>query len=186
MKNGMKLEMDTKIIGTEKTVQDFWRWGFSNILTNNLRGILAEFIVGTALDNQADTRIEWDSYDLIYKGEKIEVKSAAYIQAWHNGNLSKISFSIGPKKEYNYETNKYSLEAKRHADVYVFCLLKEVNVDIVDPLDTKQWDFYIILTTELNQQFPLQKSISLSSIERMAQKCNYEELRKSIDHKLKK
>lgn len=180
----MKLEMDTKIIGTDKTVQDFWRWGFSNILTNNLRGILAEFIVGTALDNQAETRIEWDSFDLKYKGKKIEVKSAAYIQAWHNGELSKISFSIGPKKEYNYETNKYSLLAKRHADIYVFCLLKEVNVDKVDPLDTKQWDFYIILTTKLNQQFPLQKTISLSSIKSMTQKCSYEELRKFIDVQL--
>ena len=46
-----RLDPDTPIPGVAggRTVGDFWAWAFSNILTNNLRGIFAEYLVGTAL-----------------------------------------------------------------------------------------------------------------------------------------
>ena len=42
---------------------DFWRWSASNVLGNALRGQLAEFIVGYALDCLSTVRQEWDAYD---------------------------------------------------------------------------------------------------------------------------
>jgi hypothetical protein len=27
-------------------------------------------------------RVEWDPFDLLYEGAKIEIKSAAYVQRW--------------------------------------------------------------------------------------------------------
>ena len=139
--------------------------GFSNILTNNLRGIFAEFLVGTALCSLSQSHVEWDAFDLVYNEIKIEVKSATYIQSWHSDPFSNNSFGIGLKKVYDYETNKYNPGAKRHADIYVFCLLKEKDVDLIDPLDMKQWEFYVVLTKELDQHFPYQVGIFLYSLE---------------------
>ena len=32
------------------TLSDFWKWSSSDLLNNAMRGVLAEFIVGTALE----------------------------------------------------------------------------------------------------------------------------------------
>lgn len=38
------------------TAVDFWRWGFSNIRENVIRGILAEYIVARALEVEVKAR----------------------------------------------------------------------------------------------------------------------------------
>ncbi|MGD6790352.1 hypothetical protein ACQCT3_10825 [Sutcliffiella horikoshii] len=43
-------------------------------------------------------RVEWDLFDLVYEELKIEVKSSAFIQAWHKNRYSTISFTIGAKR----------------------------------------------------------------------------------------
>lgn len=48
---------DEQIIGTDKTLLDFWRWGFSDVLNNTTRGIFAEYLVATALGIEAQPRI---------------------------------------------------------------------------------------------------------------------------------
>jgi hypothetical protein len=43
----------------------FWRWAYSDLVSNATRGVLAEYIVGLALrcvDGCA--RVEWDMFDL--------------------------------------------------------------------------------------------------------------------------
>ena len=64
---------------------DFWRWNASDLVSNTLRGRLAEFIVGSAVGMDFSApRQEWDNYDLdTPSGIKIEVKSSAYIQSWN-------------------------------------------------------------------------------------------------------
>ncbi|MBG9451753.1 hypothetical protein ABE67_18910 [Cytobacillus firmus] len=175
------LSDETKICGTDKTLIDFWNWGFSDLLSNSLRGVFAEFLVGSALDCLNQKRIEWDAYDLIYRGKKIEVKSAAYVQSWHTDTFSKISFNIGAKREYSYTTRKYSTEIRRHADVYIFCLLKEQDIDTLDPLNVSHWEFYIVLTKILDERFPSQKTISLSSLSKIAKPVRYGEIKPKIE-----
>ncbi|WP_228459572.1 hypothetical protein [Priestia megaterium] len=85
-----KLSPDTEILGTPYFISDFWSWGFSDVLMNSLRGIFSEFLVGSALEVIQKPRNEWDTHDLVYKNKKIEVKSAAYIQSWHRGNIRKL------------------------------------------------------------------------------------------------
>lgn len=77
----------------------FWRWSTSDIVSNATRGVLAEFIVVKAMGNiSSSVRNEWDAYDLeTDDGIKIEVKSAAYIQSWHQDKLSTISFLVQKK-----------------------------------------------------------------------------------------
>lgn len=186
MSKDWHLDPSAPITGTDQMILDFWQWGFSNILMNNLRGVFAEFLVGTALGCLQQSRVEWDTFDLVYNGMKIEVKSSAYIQAWHKDKYSNISFNIGAKREYDYTTNRYGEEVKRHADMYVFCLLEEKNLERIDPLQTTQWKFYVVLTKELDLHFPYQKTISLSSVARITNPCTYEELKATVDGLLQK
>lgn len=163
-------------------VVDFWRWANSDLLSNTLRGILAEFIVAKAL-NIADTpRTEWDSVDLrTPSGLKIEVKSAAYLQSWQQSNLSKIIFDIAPKKSWHSETNTYDDSICRSADIYVFCLLHHKDKNTVNPLDLQQWTFYILPTATLDQYSPTQKKISLQPLEKLqAKKCHFTEIAQTI------
>ena len=145
-------------------VLSFWRWSTSELLGNALRGILAEFIVASAIDALDSPREEWDAYDLISKdGLKIEVKSSAYLQSWEQNKLSNISFGIQPTVLWDAD-NKRSKEARRQADVYVFCVLAHKDQVTVNPLNLSQWEFYVLDTKVLNDNIPLQKTITLSSL----------------------
>jgi hypothetical protein len=68
-------------VALEHNVADFWRWAYSNLAANNLRGHLAEFLVGSDLGVTDRPRVEWADHDLRTKsGFKVEVKSAAYLR----------------------------------------------------------------------------------------------------------
>ena len=110
------------------SVLDFWRWSTSDILSNTIRGGLAEYIVATALNlDMIVLRDEWSAYDLkTTEGIKVEVKCSAYIQSWYQTRLSTISFSTKPALYWDSNTNKFESIKKRHADVYVFCLEQTV------------------------------------------------------------
>ena len=163
-------------------VLDFWRWSVSDLLSNATRGRFAEFIVGTAIGiNPENLRDEWDAYDLIMDDEiKIEVKSAAYIQSWNQKRFSTISFSIKPSRYWDAETNIYCEESKRHADVYVFCLLKHKDKNTIDPLKMEQWDFYVLPTYRLDNYKRSQSSITISSLEKLTKPRKYSELKNGI------
>jgi hypothetical protein len=74
---------------------DFWQWSSSDLVSNALRGRVAEFLVAQALGVSDGIRNEWDSYDLRSpSGLRIEVKSAAYLQTWaHELSLRSASTS---------------------------------------------------------------------------------------------
>jgi hypothetical protein len=166
---------------------DFWRWSVSDILSNATRGRFAEFIVATATNiDKTEIRDEWSAYDLeTPDGLKVEVKSAAYLQSWFQNKLSKISFSTKPALYWDSITNKQSIEKKRHADVYVFCLLKHQDKQTVDPLNMNQWEFYVLATKELNDYTRSQHSITLNSLRKLTDSVSYEKLDEAIKTKHK-
>ncbi len=167
----------------KRTLRDFWRWSASDLVGNALRGILAEYIVATALDLPQAGRVEWEAFDLVTPGGlTLEVKSAAYVQAWVQKALSKIKFGIAPTRAFEAVTNDRTGPLKRQADVYVFCLLHHQDRATVDPLDMAHWTFYVLPTAASEQQCPTQKSIVLASLLRMKPcHCAYEELAKAIE-----
>jgi len=147
------------------TVHDFWAWSSSNLLSNAKRGVFAEFIVAADFDVATDVRVEWDAYDLTTKsGIKVEVKSAAYLQSWHQDAVSSIGFSVAKSQAWDPSTNKFSPEKRRQADVYVFCLLKHQDMSTVNPLDMSQWEFYIVPTATLNERCGDLKRLSLKRL----------------------
>lgn len=147
---------------------DFWRWAYSDLLGNTERGAVAEYLVASALGVSREDRISWNSYDLLSKeGIRVEVKASAYIQTWGQERLSEIRFGIQPTFAWNAETNVYDTEMRRQSDVYVFCVLKHTEQETIDPLDARQWDFYPLRTSVLNEKVGNQKGISLSKIRKL-------------------
>ena len=149
------------------SISDFWRWAFGNLLDNTKRGALAEYIIQRALElDTSGTQADWGSYDILYNGVPIEVKSAAYIQAWNldNSKLSNISFSIRPASFYDEATNTYSSSKSRNNKLYIFAVYEELDKLLVDVSDLSKWCFYVVQTKELDSNFPDQKTISLKSL----------------------
>lgn len=90
-------------------VLSFWQWSTSELLGNALRGVLAEFIVASAIEVLDKPREEWDAYDLVTNsGKKIEIKSSSYLQSWGQSKLSKIIFGIQPTTVWENDNKRSS------------------------------------------------------------------------------
>jgi hypothetical protein len=152
-------------------VVDFWRWQGADLLSNALRGTLAEFIVAQALQIKSLGRVEWDLYDLVYQGKKIEVKSTAYIQSWKQTKLSTPRFDI----------HKSAQLSKRASDIYVFCLFGAKVKENADPLNLKLWDFWVLSTANINRTFGEQKTVALEMIKPIASQTKYGGLKSAVD-----
>jgi len=167
------------------TVGAFWQWAYSDILSNRNRSIFAEYIVGVALGVVDRPRIEWDAADLDYRGHKIEVKSSADCQSWHQEKPSTIRFGIGKSVEWNPVTGKYVGEPTRCAHVYVFCHYPEQDTLKANVLDVPAWDFYVLSTEALNRDFAQAKSLSLAAVRRVGMRCKFDGLKEAVDRVLK-
>jgi len=163
----------------------FWQWSVSDILSNATRGRLAEFIVATAVNIDIKVvRNEWSKYDLETPDKiKLEIKSAAYLQSWYQSEKSKISFSIKSSRGWERETNRQSDKSERHADVYVFCLLKHEDKETVNPLDLSQWEFYVLSVKQVNNYERSQHSITLKSLRKLTGAVDYNKLSDEIKTK---
>ena len=163
----------------------FWQWSASDLVSNAMRGILAEYLVARALGlARGEVRDEWKAFDLqTDKGLKIEVKSAAYVQRWFQKRYSAITFSTRPTLEWNEDSNLQSKERRRQADVYVFALLMHKDKPSINPMDVNQWEFYVVPTKKLDGYKRSQHSITLKSLrEKLGIKAvRYEDLKTVIE-----
>ena len=151
-------------------------------MSNSLRGVLAEFIVASALGCTSTKRTEWDAYDILADGNlKIEVKTSAYLQSWSQSKLSNIRFDISRKKAWYAKTNSSSKTALRSSDVYVFCVFASTDKNLANPLDLEQWFFIVCSTQMLDKKLPNQKTIGLSSLDSLGLKrISYSALKSAI------
>ena len=188
-------------------VADYWQWAYSDMLRNTQRGVFAEFVVIAALDmggihTNENIRSNFEPYDLVgpnisnsctpHRLEnsnfenypcRIEVKSAAYVQAWepHPGTVPRISFSIAPAKIPD-ETGDYrpDAERQRNSDLYVFAIYtadkKEQNI-----FDMSLWRFYVVKTSVLNEKCGEQKTLTLTKLKTLGSaEVSFDELCKEI------
>lgn len=169
-----KLTGNENFINTENkfSVLDFWRYGFSNLNSNVLRGALTEFIVESALKDQKDIDIRnpWGDYDVEYKGKKIEVKSCSYLQDWNQEKLTNIQWS-GLKAKSLYWSSAVSKfqsseEKDYKSDIYVLGLLNHKETDTLDILNLNQWVFYVLSKDELKRISNNKGAVSLVKLEK--------------------
>lgn len=170
-------------VGNSLRLLDYWRWSGSVLLDNTARGILAEFLIATALGLHKKPRREWAGFDFrMESGTTIEVKSSAYVHSWsrEHSKPSVINFGIAPRRSFwDAETGEYKEGFKRWADIYVFCVF--TGKKPLHPLDTSKWDFYVLPTKTLDQKCPEQKTIRLSSLKKLSpRECCYADLKGAI------
>lgn len=152
----------------QQKILDFWAWNSSDLLNNTLRGALAEYIVALALNiDLSSPRQDWTEYDLVTKDRtRIEVKCSAYLQSWKQHKLSSIRFTCAPSQAFVNQA--YDGDYARHSDIYVFCLFSSRDPQTANPLNLDQWLFYILPTKKLNECLGNQKTLSLSSLIKLA------------------
>ena len=169
-------------IPINRLLLDFWSWQSSELLSNTLRGALAEYIVATALDiDSGASRVNWYEYDLLYGNTRIEVKSSAYLQSWEREGFSRISFTIYPARPVTASLWDDD-DISRHSDVYVFCLFKSKDRETANPMMLEQWDFFVVKTSDIDKKLGNQRTISVSTIKSLPHiQCTYDGLRQSID-----
>jgi len=149
-------------------VLDFWRWSGSDLLSNAQRGVLAEYLVGLALSCITGVRTEWDPWDLVVGGVKVEVKSSAFVQSWDQRKPSKARFDIKRTRIYDPKAASWVGEPRRHADIYVFALLSHRLKETIDPLDVSQWEFFVVPTAALDRDLGNAKTVGLAVLKRLA------------------
>ncbi len=173
-----------EIIAPDKNrkLLDFWSWAYSDLVSNTDRGSIAEYLVAIACDIEDNPRISWNAYDLLTNdGIKIEVKSSGYLQTWKQKDYSRPIFGIPKTLAWDYRMNVYEIDRKRQADVYVFALHAHKDKATVNPLDTHQWEFYILSSKVLDERVRNSKNISLKKIVELGGvRCNFDEILATI------
>jgi hypothetical protein len=179
-------------IARDFSLSDFWRWQASDLLSGTTRGVLAEFLVASALGiNDGIHGFSFMPYDLLFKnGEKewkLEIKSSAYLQteqALAKGEgLSAIKFSIRPTREYvqGGENNEFPYPPKRQSDMYIFCIFIAKDRATADPLNLDLWCFYPVKTSTLDEAFGDRKTLSFAALQSLNCGCyDYESLRDGV------
>jgi hypothetical protein len=117
--------------------------GVVDLRTNTARSRLAEYLVAVALNVHHRPRVEWDSHDVTARdGTRVEVKSSAYLQAWDQARLSRISFGGLRARTWSPQAG-YAADVTYNADVYVFALQTAVTHETYDALNLDQWRFWV-------------------------------------------
>ena len=167
--------------GPIASVLQFWQWAYSDLVSNATRGVLAEFIVSKALGCAGGVRDAWDASDLLTpENVRIEVKTSAYLQSWAHERESRICFSIRPSRAWSADTNALEAEVRRQAHVYVFCLLEHKDKPTLNPLDLRQWKFFVVPASTLNERRPEQRTLSLKTLKSFGAETTYEGLRTAV------
>lgn len=161
----------------------FWQWLSSDVVSNATRGVLAEYLVAQALGvARGSVREEWTPYDLeALDGTRVEVKSAAYIQSWHQDQFSRIIFRVPKTCAWDKATNRQSGYMRRQAEVHVFALLAHTDQETLDPLDVSKWEFFVVPTTSLDNRKRSLHSITLRSLRELSgRSVSYARLRRAV------
>lgn len=166
----------------EATVSDFWRWAYSDLLSNTVRPLFAEYLVAAALGVTGAPRVEWDAVDLRYEGMTLEVKCSGYLQSWAQARPSKIVFDLRERTQHwDAATNTTHSSTGRIADCYVFCVHTDADHHTSQVLDTGHWEFYVVPTRVLNERLGSQGRAGLSTIRKLAAPVGYAGLRGAVD-----
>lgn len=161
------------------TVADYWAWAHSGLLGNKERGVLAEFIVARALGITTPAHDPWGSFDLLSPaGTAIEVKSAAYLQAWNQRELSRpIWQSLRSRRsEATAEGGWWLAEARTvKGEILVLCLFSATDHAAGDPLDLDQWAFWLVPAAEVTTD-----TMSLSAVAARYRRLSFAKLRQAF------
>jgi hypothetical protein len=173
------------LLGEHAHVLDFWSWAFSDLRQNSVRGHLAEYIVGLALGVRLTVRSAWDDYDLLVPAGtvargpvRLQVKSAAYLQAWGQRKLSAITFGGLRRRPFPWSADQGFVLGETKcpkADVFVFAIETARRHDDYDPLEINQWAFRVLPAHLITQD-----TLSLGTLSRLASEVTFYGLAEAV------
>ncbi len=145
--------LGAEIVGTGRTFGDFLAWAYSEVLDSQKRGILAEYLVMTALGLNLPY-LSGDFYDLRHPdGFGIQVKASSAAQRWENKKVHRISFGTRATSRSELVDEELGLvtltaEKRRWGAAWVFAVhlpSADDNPDTVrrELLDAGTWHFWV-------------------------------------------
>jgi hypothetical protein len=181
------------LIGVElqgASLLDFWKWAFSDLSDDDLKGIFAEWLVLKLLRIPSVRRVSWANSDIITPdGVRIEIKATSYWQSWklldESGALrptplypisSKTQIRFAGLKARDAVAVPNSTEPQLlKSHVYFFAFQHEKDIERWNAMDISQWEFYALPVSAVSEL--RWKSISLPML-RVEQKklCGHETL----------
>lgn len=161
----------------------FWRWAFSDICDDDIKGIFAEWMVGTllGLPMHASRRVSWADSDLILPSStRVEIKSSAIWQSWKLVNENGTSKTLPAPAPLDPARIRFGgLQARAAAtastledaprfksDFYVFCMHVQTDPASWSAWNLSQWEFYLLSQQELVAA-KIGQSISLAKLRRL-------------------
>ena len=161
------------------TLADFWRWAFSDLCDDDIKGIFAEWMVRVllGLPLHDSRRVSWANSDIILENARIEVKASAVWQSW------KLVNEDGARKPFpaaivlNPARVRFAgLQAKTavspaaaddrrqfKSDFYIFCFHSQLDPSAWDAWNLAHWEFYMMTRQEL-MDLKVGNSISLATL----------------------
>ena len=139
--------------GIAVTVNDFWRWSFSDFSVPVTCRAFAEFLVASSLELISNGHgREGEDCDLLWtpsggSGIRIGIKSAAYVQSDDGEHPDHIVFRS---------------PSGRICDAYVFCVSKALAGE--SPLNMDLWDFYSLRNQAMDKSMAGPENLSLSAL----------------------
>ncbi len=162
------------------TLVDFWRWAFSDLCDDDIKGIFAEWMVRMllGLPLQDSRRISWADSDIILpNGTRIEVKATSVWQSWKLVNEDgtpkpvRAPTALSPAKfrfaglQARTAVSPAAPDALRQfkSDFYVFCFHSQIDPSGWDAWNLAHWEFYMMTRQELTES-KVGNSISLAAL----------------------
>jgi hypothetical protein len=143
------------------------------LITNVLRGLIAEAIVAEALEpDWSWCSSDYSSWDFERAdGLRIEVKQSAARQSWSTGvGSSKCRFDIRARQG-RWEGNEWIGGVGRNADLYIFAH-HTIADEAADHRDPQQWMFYVVRADRL----PQSSTLGLGTVQALASGATFLEL----------
>ena len=167
------------------TALDFWKYGFSDTMSNVNRGPFGEWLVASLLGVPVMPRDIFREYDFEFKSKfgkvKIDVKSGACLQIW--GPTKRIDFEgIKPAKLAATE-NKYLEKRAFWADLYIFAVHVHGTDKKWDAFNLDQWRFWILRKKDLAALEKAAGADHMLSISHSKVKITFAELETKFDAK---
>lgn len=167
-------------VSKNATMLKFWRWAFLDLCDDDIKGIFAEWMVGTlfGLPLASARRVSWADSDIVLpNGKRIEVKSSAVWQSWKLVNQDGTRKPFPAPIVLNPNRVRFcGLQARTSADQwaaddlkqfksdhYVFCMQSQTDPAIWDAWNLEQWEFYMMTRDELIE-LKVGGSISLAAL----------------------
>lgn len=144
---------------------DFWKWAFSDLCDDDLKGIFAEWMVLKLLGIPSERRISWANSDIItLEDVRIEVKASSYWQSWklldesgkprvpplYPNSLKRSNIRFGGLRARNaVAVPDSSTKPAFKSDIYVFAFQHETEPELWNAMDLSQWEFYVLPVKKL-------------------------------------